>query len=547
MNRQKSLIAVFLLAAGILLFWNLGRVPLFDPDEGRYSDIAQTMILTGDYMTPRMDYVSHYHKPPLSNWFVVSAFKAFGFSEFSARFPSVVLSLLLMTLMIFLGKFLFDFRTGLYASCILLTSALYMATSRLVTTDMALVFFTFAAMFSIARLFFSEKHKIFFFYTAILALAFGMLTKGPVAWMITLVPALVFGIVRKRGISIPWQHWLIGFVLFWAVSLSWYAAVILQNQGAFDYFIHYQLAGRIIKGTAGRKHPFFYYFLVLPLGFLPWTVFMPAVFKWNLKSPREREARDRIYFVLIWFLVPFILFSIFKTKLATYIVPLFPPLALFAACFWKDWDENKVPADKGIVISGWILSVAYIVMAVGGVVFVLIKPEFVSGIHPGAVAAAAALLIAASIFSIRILRSGKSSWIFKSQAGIMFMAMLIALTALPSIQYKNTKAFAAKILELQKPGDKVIMWRNYYASLPFYLKERVITMGVDMETKFEPEANYKDYVFEDFGRIHDFFEGPDRVFVMTNEKMFSKFPEFSKAPVYILMRRQKLVLFSNKP
>lgn len=549
MTRSRPLLTGLLLAAAaVMFFWQLGAVPLFEPDEGRYSDMPQTMIMSGDYMTPRMNWVSHYHKPPLSNWFVAASFKIFGFNEFAARFPSVALSLLLLFLLVKLGKFLFDFETGHLAGWILLTSVLYFAVSRLVTTDMALVFFTFTAMGSIAHLFFSEKHKIFFFYTAILALALGMLTKGPVCWMITLVPTVIFAIWKKRGFSIPWYHWIIGFILFWAVSLSWFLIVILQNDGAFDYFINHQLKGRILKGNMGRPKPFFFFLLVLPLGFLPWAAFLPAMLKWNLKNKSPyKEVRDRVHFVLVWFLVPFILFSLFRTKLATYVAPLFPPLALFAACFWRDWNAGKVPADRTVTVSGWVLSVAYMLMAAGGLIFIFFRPEFVKGIPPAAVMIAAAVLFSASAISISVLRAGRRDLIFKSQAAIMALVILIATTALPSIRYENTKDFAMKIMELKKPGDKVVMWRNYYSSLPFYLKERIITMATYMEPEFDNPESYKDWVFDDPAAINPVFEGPSRVFVLTNEKMFQHIPEFTKAPVYILMRQRKLVLFSNRP
>ena len=199
--RKFFLILSFLAAAATILFWNLNRVPLFDPDEGRYSDMALTMLKTGDWLTPRMNYITHLHKPPLSNWLVASSFKYLGASEGSARLPSVLLSLLLLLGMIRLGKFLFDFETGLYSAWILLTSTLYLATSRLVTTDMTLCFLTFSAMACFAHLFFDSRHRHFYFYSGILCLALGMLTKGPVAWMITLTPILAFALWKKRGLN----------------------------------------------------------------------------------------------------------------------------------------------------------------------------------------------------------------------------------------------------------------------------------------------------------------------------------------------------------
>ena len=90
-SRRIFLAGGLLFSAAVLFFWNLGRVPFFDPDEGRYADIALTMVKSGDWITPRMNGIAHLHKPPLSSWIVAASFKQLGPSEFSARLPQVIL------------------------------------------------------------------------------------------------------------------------------------------------------------------------------------------------------------------------------------------------------------------------------------------------------------------------------------------------------------------------------------------------------------------------------------------------------------------------
>ncbi len=543
---KKTAVYLFLLTAAAVLFWNAGKVPLFDPDEGRYSDIAQTMLHTGDWLTPRMDGVSHYHKPPLSNWLVAASFKIFGSNEFAARLPSILLSLALMAMLISLGRFLFNFETGYYSAWILLTSALYVAVSRLVTTDMMLVFLTFSAMNCIARLFFGKEHKIRWFYLTILCLGLAMLTKGPVAWMITLVPAFAFGIWKRKDIGVPLVHWVLGFILFWAISLSWFLVVILTNKGAFDYFIHYQLAGRILSGHAGRKQPIFYFFLVVPLGFLPWTVFMPTAVQY-LRKFKEDMVQERLLFVGMWFLLPFILFTIFKTKLATYITPVFPPLALLAGFFWRKWDQGEVATQKAVNVSVWVMAAVYGFLAVGGLVFISFLPQFVAGIPKHAIVLITAVLLSAAAANVWIMKKKKTEWIFRTQVAILVVLALTVFHELPSLEYKNSRTVAHKILEIKKPGEKVILWRNYFASLPFYLQERVVTVGIEMETTFEPPENVKGWVFKDIAEIEALFKSPDRVFVVTAEKNLEGLGPFVKVPVYVLYKKQNMALASNKP
>lgn len=543
----KLRIIFFFLTASALLFCRLGGAPLFDPDEGRYSDIAHTMLKTGDWLTPRMDGISHYHKPPLSNWLVAASFKTFGKNEFAARFPSVILSLGLLAVLISLGKFLFNFETGYYSAWILLTSGLYVATSRLVTTDMLLTFLTFFSMNCIARVILGSSKKVFWFYGAVLGLALAMLTKGPVAWMITLLPAVIFSVWKKKKAGISWYHWVIGFILFWAISLSWYLAVVIQNKGALDYFLHYQLAGRIIKGTAGRKHGFFYYFLVLPLGFMPWTIFIPSSLRWISKQSWSTEIKERLQFILFWFVVPFICFTIFKTKLATYIVPLIPPLALLSGFFWAQWNAGKVTPSIAMKRSAQFLSVTYALIAAAGIVLFFLKLEVIHGISMLSIFMTAALLLSASAVNLKILHRQEWSLVYPAQVATWCLIGWIALSNLPSIEYKNAKVFAQKLQTIKEPGDKIVMWKNYYASLPFYLDERVATVAVDMETTFEPKKNTEGYVYDNSGDITHILETPGRVFILTNKKTYNDLLPFAKVTLYPILEKQKIVLVSNKP
>lgn len=544
---KKLLVSLFLLAATLILFWRLGGAPLFDPDEGRYSDIAQTMLTTGDWLTPRMNGISHYHKPVLSNWLVAGSFKVFGFNEFAARFPSVVLSLALLATLISLGTFLFSFQTGYFAAWILLTSALYAAVSRLVTTDMLLVFLTFFGMNAIARLFFGETRKVFWFYAAIISLSLAMITKGPVAWVITLLPAVIFAIWKKKNPGIPRVHCILGFILFWAISLSWYVAVILTNQGAFDYFINYQLGGRILSGHSGRRHGPWYFLVVLPLGLIPWSIFAPSAARWIWKQAWDEKIKERLLFVFCWFLIPFICFTIFKTKLATYIVPTIPPLALLFGFFWANWQAGNVPVSKTIVRSGYGIGIAFILLAATGTGFILFMPEFVHGISPLSVAMIGLCLLSVGVSILFILKKQMWKRLFPAQTAAMCVLALTVFTVLPGIEYKNSKVFAEKLKQIRKPGEKIITWRTYYASMPFYMQERIITMAFNMETIFEPKENVEGYVYEHSGDITEILKTDDRVFIMLSKNEYDELEPFARVPLYPILETAKIKLVSNKP
>ncbi len=530
-----------------LLFLNLGRIPLFEPDEGRYADIAQTMVKSGDWVTPRMNYITHLHKPPLSSWLVATSFKALGPSEFSARLPSVFLSLLILTGVFSLGKFLFDFKTGLYAAWILLTSIFYLAVSRLCITDMTLTFFIFLALNSAARLFFGTRHRLVHFYLFAFSLALGMLTKGPVAWMVVGLPAAVFAFWKKKGFGIPLKHWIFALFLMLPLSLSWYVLMSMKNHEALDYFLRYQLLGRVVKGGAGHAHPFYYFLIVFPLGFFPWSLSLweTAVSSFKTKW-QNSEERDKIHFLWLWFLIPFILFSIFRTKLATYVVPLFPAISLLVARFWTQFEGSRSVPMRSLMLLSWLIALSPALLLIAGFIFVAFRPEFVAGIPLPTFIAAGIFLIGLSLWMGGILLKKKTEWIFRSQVGLLVGIGLLAFAALPSIRYKNAKEFAEKIQELRKPGDLILMFDRYTASLPFYLKERVITVGVPLSAPFDPFPVSSKYIVWDDAPIKDFLEGERRVFVLTDEENYARVPSFTQAPLHPILKEEDLVLFSNR-
>lgn len=541
-SREWILVLFFYLVASALLFLNLGRIPLFEPDEGRYADIALTMVKTGDWITPRMNSITHLHKPPLSSWLVAASFKLLGPSEWSARLPSVLLSLLILGGILSLGKFLFDFKTGFYTAWILLTSIFYLATSRLCITDMALTFFVFLALNSAAHLFFGTRRRPLHFYLFAFSLALGMLTKGPVAWMVALLPPIIFGIWKKRGFGISLKHWIFAAFLTIPLSLSWYVLMAIKNPATLDYFVHYQLLGRVFKGATGHAHPFYYYLIVFPLGFFPWTLSI-----WETAASSFREKDDKIHFLWLWFVIPFVLFSIFRTKLATYVVPLFPAIALLVGRFWQQFESRHAAPRRPLLVLSWFIAFSPAIILMGGLTFVALRPEFVAGIPLPAFFVAGVFLVSLSVFMGGILRKKKYEWIFRSQAGLLVGAGILAFAVLPSIRYKNAKVFADKIKEMRRPGDVVLMYDRYFATLPFYLGKRVITVGVPLDAPFDPFPISTKYIVWDDFPIKDFVEGKERVFVLTDEKNYKRAQSFTKAPFYPLLREQGLVLFSNRP
>ena len=539
-------LAFFLTVAATLLFWNLGQVALFEPDEGRYADIALTMLRTRDWLIPRMNHLVHLHKPPLSSWLVATSFRLLGPNEFSARLPNVLLSLAALLTTVSLGRLLFDFKTGLSSAWILLTAPLYLAVSRIVTPDMLLTFLNVFSMGCAASLCFGSRRPLLSFYGFMLALGLGMLTKGPVAWMMTILPTAAFMIWKKKRWEISGKHWVFGIATMLALSLGWYVWVAVEKSGTFTYFIQSQLLGRMFKGGVGHKHPLYYYLIVAPLGFLPWTLFLPSALARGVRT-EDLDQRGRIQFLLLWFIIPFVLFSLFRSKLATYIVPLFPSLALLVGHFWREFGSGKIPLTRPLAVSSWFLASTYLMIPIAGLIFIKLRPEFIGGLGPRALVSGGVLMLGAwALMSTALLRK-KFGAVFPLQIGIALAVGFLTLAVLPAIQYKNAKVFAQKITELRRPGDEILMYEHYFASLPFYLEERIVSVGLPPDPgTFDNDPLWTRYLISDEHAINDFAESPGRIFVLATEEGFETAKSSTRAPLYILFKQQGWILFSNR-
>src|ERR1700731_2451920 len=191
--RRLVLIAI---AALILYLPGLGRPALWEPDEGRYAEIAREMYLTGDYVTPRDNFVRYFEKPPLVYWAETAAIAIFGLNEFAVRLPAALFSAGEVVVTAAIAEVMFGEAVAILAAIALALSPLFFGFARFATLDPALAFFMTAAlgafyMSARSRDFSSGKGRRWFLIAAAM-LALGTLAKGPVAPLLCGAIALIW-------------------------------------------------------------------------------------------------------------------------------------------------------------------------------------------------------------------------------------------------------------------------------------------------------------------------------------------------------------------
>jgi len=318
------------LILGIPFLQYLGRLPLIDPDEGRYAEIPREMLERGDLITPTLNYVKYFEKPPLLYWINAASMKIFGLSEFSARLPSALCGLLTVLATYLIARRLYDRRTALLAAVILGTCAGFVLQSRIILTDMLLTFCLTAclgAFIVAAQRDEGRRDNPLPWYLFYLFCALAVLAKGLIGIVFPAGILFFFLMLGWRWRILRRMHIVPGLLLFLAVVVPWFAAVSYRNPEFARFFFIHEHFERFTSTVHGRSQPFWFFLPVLLGTMLPWSCLIPGALS-KAWADRRRETGQAGMFLLIWIGVIFLFFSISGSKLVPYILPVFPPLAI---------------------------------------------------------------------------------------------------------------------------------------------------------------------------------------------------------------------------
>jgi 4-amino-4-deoxy-L-arabinose transferase-like glycosyltransferase len=334
-RRALGLVALTAIVA-IAFALDLGRPHFWDPGEGRYAETVREMLLTRNWIVPTLEFAHYYDKPPGFFWLVAGCFKLFGQTEWAGRVPSALTAALTIAVAVAFAWRRLGVATALGVGAVLATTGQFVALGRSVRMDMPLAFaVTGTLLYAYALLTTDEEHTRPTWPLYLVA-AVGVLVKGPVAIVLPLLVLVVYAAVTGR-LRLLWRlrpGWgaLVGLV----IAGSWYVIAAVRAPDYLWAFLWQQNVDRYLEGANGSGHhePFWFYFWVLPLTFLPWTPFLPSALVRSVR--RAREGRDLDLFLLVWAAAIFVFFTLARAKLATYLLPLFPALAFIVVGYLEE-------------------------------------------------------------------------------------------------------------------------------------------------------------------------------------------------------------------
>ena len=336
-NKVERRTYFLIVVIGVLLFFPyLGTVHLFDWDEINFAEAAREMIVTGDYLTVRIDYKPFHEKPPLFIQMQAVSMLIFGVNEFAARLPNAIIGIISLLVIYHIGKKIFDFKFGLlwvlaYSGSIL--PNFYFKTGII---DPAFNLFMFLSIYYIFR-FYNEGYikgysSVYHVRNAAIAGLFvclSIMTKGPVGYLLPVLTWIVFWFIRRRQIKFPRRAFIYFTLIAAIIPVTWYLMVLFFSGGdIIEDFISYHF--RLLSTEdAGHGGPVYYHFLVLFFGCFPASVIMLRSF---VNYSRDRKDQQIFkWFMIILLAVVLIVFSIVSTKIVHYSSLAYFPITFLAA------------------------------------------------------------------------------------------------------------------------------------------------------------------------------------------------------------------------
>ncbi len=465
-----------LVAFAIAWFSTLEYRKLIKPDEGRYAEIAREMAASGDYVTPRLNGIKYFEKPPLQYWVTAATFKTFGENEWSARIWPGITGFLSVLLAYFTTRRLFGERAALLAAATLGTSLFTVLIGHLNTLDMGLSFFLQAALSGVLlanHRHTPERSRRKWMLLTWAALALAVLSKGLVAPVLCGATLVIYSLLA-RDFS-PWRRLELarGLPLFLAIAAPWFVAVSLANPEFFHFFFIHEHFERFLAKGHGRYQPPWYFFAILLVGTAPWTLM--TLQGWLTAWFRERSGEfqpQRLLF--LWAAVILLFFSASNSKLASYILPMAPAMAMLTGVFLARAGRRTLLVHLGLMLP--LASLALLSAPKIANFADLETPVEMMGKYAQWATVGAGVWLLGTLLAILLV------W-RRRQGGSLVVLAIASFVALSAVTLGHEKLgrsnsahhIALQIKPLLTPGVPFYSVAMYEQTLPFYL-DRTVTL-----------------------------------------------------------------------
>ncbi|NPA51564.1 MAG: glycosyltransferase family 39 protein [Aquificae bacterium] len=458
MKKTYYLIILFLI--GLFLYSaNIWGISIYSLDEAKNATCAKEMIERGDYIVPTFNYELRTDKPPMHYYFMIVAYKLFGFNEFSARVFSSLFGFFTLILTFLFTKKVLGEKTALLASLVLISSLHASLQFHMAVPDPYLIFYLNGVFFSFYLWYKEKKEK--FVYTMYTFIGLGILTKGPVA---VVLPSLIIFLFLVYTHTLNLQtikqlRLLRGTLIILTISLPWYIAVGLKTDWVWVYeFIFKHNLHRFSNSMEGHGGIFILPFLFVFFGLLPFSVFFVQAF---LKAWQNKYKEVLVYLMIVS-LVYIGFFSVSGTKLPNYTTPTYPALSILLGYFLANFslEKNKKLYINASIVTLIILSV---VISIGVAIGIKNEKPVADLFYLGAVFS---LWAFGGITALLTIRKSTNLAIGSIAVSSIVLITVFFFYTFPKIDKRNPVVTMLPLIEKGKP---VAYYRGFNPAFAFYL------------------------------------------------------------------------------
>ena len=553
---------LILLLFGALFLGGLGSAPLIDPDEGRYAEIPREMLERNDFVTPTLNYVKYFEKPPLLYWLNAGSMRLLGQNEFAARLPSALAGILIILATYGTGRMLFNRRTGVLGAMILGSSVGFLMQGRIILTDMVLTGCLTTALFCfLLAIRPGTKTKLLFFYLFFIFCGLSVLTKGLIGMVLPAGIIFWFLLVGKRWHLLREIPWFSGLLIFFLVTSPWFVLVSLSNPEFPHFFFIHEHFQRYTSTIHHRNQPFWFFLPILLLVMLPWSFFFPASL---VNAWKDRFKYDgATLFLLIWPLVIIFFFSLSSSKLIPYILPTMPPLALLIAQRCSNgWLQRLSPLHAGTLV------LALLLISAGTALVLLpllptLKPFFLNSgqlarqladllygpkpVLTVPVMTSTGLALAVPGLILLLLRQARSTLLlvtFLCTFGILLELILPAMFTRYAAPRLSPRMLALAVRTYATPQTSLAQM-GPQQGMNFYTGKRLITVGDADELSFGSRQGDQSSWFMSKEQFSQFWQSDHHIMIVLKRHETDQLTSLS-TPSRILSDNGSLVLLSNR-
>jgi 4-amino-4-deoxy-L-arabinose transferase-like glycosyltransferase len=455
------------------------------PDEGRYAEIAREMLVSSDWVTPRLNGLKYFEKPPLQYWLTAASYKVFELDEWTARLPGTIAGWLAIFVVGYAGTRIASPTAGAYAAVVLAGMVWHFGIAHIVTLDALLGFWLTVALaaFLVAQRAAAESgERRALMLIAWAAMAGALMTKGLIGLLIPAGALVVYTLLTRDFALWRRLELVLGTLLLVALAAPWFVLVSRRNAEFAQFFFVHEHFQRFLTTEHRRTGGWWYFIPLLIVGLLPWLgmFFLTAIRGWR---DAERGANGFAWarFCLVWVAFVFLFFSASGSKLPSYILPLFPAAALLVG--WQlvgVRQRTLFHLTWPLAAGAWILlalTLLFYDTLIGRIADARTPALVYAKLYPFVVAGFAAAGLGYSLSAIAFRRAGEArrSWGIIGLSLATIVTLQLVFSANDAFRVTRSAADIVTALENETapPYDRnapVFQVGMYDQTFPFYLQ-----------------------------------------------------------------------------